>query len=87
MRTRAQAGCSTGTSTLPPDERRSASDNVVLVDSAQPSPPSGRLAGVFTLSTVTSETTVGSAATAYLSHLHTSAAARRANAALNGRAA
>lgn len=73
MRTRAQAGCSTGTSTLPPDERRSASDNVVLFDSPQPSPASGRFAGVFTLSTVTSETTVGSAATAYLAHLHMSA--------------
>lgn len=68
MRTRPQAGCSTGTSTHQPAEHRTQGGTIVLFDSAQPAAPSGRLHGVFTLSTVTSETTAGSAATAYLAH-------------------
>lgn len=64
MRTRPQAGCSIGTSTHQPAEHRTPGGTIVLFDSAQPCAPSGRLPGVFTLSTVTSETTAGSAATA-----------------------
>lgn len=77
MTTHRQDGCSIETSTVQSAQPSRENANIVLFEDAQSTTPKGRLERVFTVSTVTGDTTLGSAATIYLTHLRASAAIGR----------